>query len=589
MVSDMTAARVRLANLVRLVASGLSMTTCLVGCKSSTPPTATEADATSPPLDCAAAADGGDWPMYGQNICNTHASPSTAITAQNVGRLAVQWKLTTPGDISATPAVVGGKVYFPDWSGLFFRVDAASGHVDWSRSVSDILGLSTDGGAVDGATAEGGDDAGAGDDASNGDVGGGLSGTRSSAVPVSRGTPVVTGNLVIFGVATPPATLVAVDRDTGALVWKTVVDSNPWALVAASPALYDGVLYVGISSAEEFASYSDPSHTFTFRGSVVAVDPTNGRLIWRTPTIDDDVYYNPDGTPSGFSGAAVWSSSPTIDVKRKQVYVTSGNNYAVPASFPDGGTLPSGDRLESIIALDLATGKVRWSQRMTTGDTWNFTLFSNPDFDFGCGANLFQATIAGTTHDVVGAGQKSGVYWALDADTGSVLWHTQVGPGGHLGGIHWGTAVDGQRIYVGVNDENGVGYTLGGPQPEAGAGDAGPTKVGSWAALDPATGRILWQIANPAMSAPVAGASVNGPVTVVNGVVLVGSMDNDGTMFGFEASTGKQLWSFKSGATVYGGPAIADGMIFWGNGYPSRLLFGTPGNTLYAFAPPAGP
>src|SRR5581483_11983522 len=117
------------------------------------------------------------------------------------------------------------------------------------------------------------------------------------------------------------------------------------------------------------------------------------------------------------------------------------------------------------------------------------------------------------------------VYWAVDADTGQVLWHTQVGPGGHLGGIHWGTAVDDERIYVGVNDESDVSYPLGGT-----AADGGTTSVGSWAALDPATGQILWQVANPTMTAPLNQASVNGPVTVVNGVVLVGSMDMMGTM-----------------------------------------------------------
>jgi polyvinyl alcohol dehydrogenase (cytochrome) len=88
------------------------------------------------------------------------------------------------------------------------------------------------------------------------------------------------------------------------------------------------------------------------------------------------------------------------------------------------------------------------------------------------------------------------------------------------------------------------------------------------------------------MTAPVGGASVNGPVTVVNGVVLVGSMDDMGTMLAFEASTGRQLWSFVSGATLYGAPAVAGGVVYWGNGYPQRLGFGTPGNTLYALSVP---
>jgi polyvinyl alcohol dehydrogenase (cytochrome) len=156
-----------------------------------------------------------------------------------------------------------------------------------------------------------------------------------------------------------------------------------------------------------------------------------------------------------------------------------------------------------------------------------------------------------------------------------------VGPGGHLGGIHWGTATDGVRVYVGVNDQLGTSYKLGGAGEQAGQA----TSVGSWAALDAVSGKTLWQVANPAMTSPLNGASVNGPLAVVNGVVFGGSMDADGWMYAFDATSGKILWSFKSGGTIYSGAAIADGVVYWGNGYPqARLFFGTPGNTLYAFA-----
>ena len=399
-------------------------------------------------------------------------------------------------------------------------------------------------------------------------------------MPIARGTPVVSGNLVISADATTSATVFALDQATGALVWQTVLDTNPYAVIASSPALDGGILYVGVSSGEEGAGLTDTNHVYTIRGSVAAIEASTGKLLWQTPMIDDDVYFKPDGSLAGYAGAAVWSGTPTIDRRRKQVYVTTGNNYAVAPAFADGGTLPAGDHLESIVALDLATGKGRWSQRMTSGDVWTFAMFQNHDYDFGCGANLFQATVGGASHDVVGAGQKSGVYWAVDADTGAVLWKTQVGPGGHLGGIHWGAAVDDKRIYVGVNDNYGTSYKLGGTGEYAGK----PYTVGSWAALDPATGETLWQVPNTTMTAEVNGASVNGPVTVVNGVVLAGSMDDVGTMLAFDATSGKQLWSYLSGATVYGAPAIVNGVVYWGNGYPQRLFFGTPGNTLYAFS-----
>jgi polyvinyl alcohol dehydrogenase (cytochrome) len=599
---------------------------------SSSPPSAmapAPAPTTPPaPLDCAQG-DAGGWPTFAGNVCGTRAgSTSDPITAQTVSKLTVKWKFTASGDVSATPAVVGGQVYFGDWGGMFYRLDAATGQVVWARSVADILNPSldagsdaategTDAGLADGpmadsespsATAEAGTldggapeaaaadaaqaaPADAGDDAepapepvdaAAGDGAAAGTGLKLAFNATVRNTPVVANGLVIFGVTTAP-TMVALDQNTGAVVWRAALDSNPFAVITSSPILEDGRIYLGVSSGEEAASLISPSYVCCkFRGSVVALDAATGKVLWQTYTIEDGTYRNADGTLSGFAGAAVWST-PTLDRNRKLLYVSTGNNYAAPAAVVDGGApLPAGDHVESILALDLATGAIRWSQRMTTGDIWTFGNTSGPDWDFGAGPNLFQISIDGGLHDIVGAGQKSGAYWAIDADTHSVLWHTQVGPGGHLGGIQWGTATDGTRVYIGVNDQTGTKYRLGGPGH---AGNAGLTAVGSWAALDPASGATLWQVANPAMTAPLNGASVNGPVSVVNGVVFGGSMDSDGMMYAFDASSGKILWSFKSGGTVYGGPAIVDGVVYWGSGYPSsRLGFGTPGTALYAFA-----
>jgi polyvinyl alcohol dehydrogenase (cytochrome) len=559
----------------------------LAGCKITAGTGVPDAAVSSAPLDCAA--DSGDWPMYGQNLCNTRTAQSSPITPQRVPGLAVQWTYAAAGDISATPAVVGGQLFFPDWGGMMNCVDAQTGRAVWTRSIAAILGDEGDAGdAVD----DGGPAADAAGDAAADAAADAQTASISYSSPattgiVARGTPVVTANSVIFGVATAGnARMAAVDRATGALAWQTLLDPHPYALITSSPALDGNVVYVGVSSGEEGAVLVDTSYACcTFRGSVAALDATTGAILWQTPTIDDDVYLRADGSLSGYAGSAVWSGTPTVDHKRSALYITTGNNYSEPADQADSGQpLPDGDRIESIIALDLTSGKLLWSQRMTSGDVWNFALFSNHDYDFGCAANLFQATIGGVTHDVVGAGQKSGVYWAVDADTGTTLWKTQVGPGGHLGGIHWGAAVDGVHVYAGVNDESGMAYTLGGTHPDGGAST---TTVGSWAALDPATGETLWQVPNPSMTAPLAGASVNGPLATVNGVVFAGSMDADGTMFALDGATGAVRWSFKSGATVYGGPAIVGGVVYWGNGYPSsRLGFGTPGGTLYAFSIP---
>ena len=132
---------------------------------------------------------------------------------------------------------------------------------------------------------------------------------------------------------------------------------------------------------------------------------------------------------------------------------------------------------------------------------------AGPDYDFGVGPNLFSVTIDGKEQDVIGAGQKSGVYWALNPDNGEILWSTLVGPGGTLGGIEWGTAVDGERIYAAVANTNRIPHELISGEVTTG---------GSWSALDPATGEILWQTADPLENL------LTGPLSVANGVVYGG-------------------------------------------------------------------
>jgi len=110
--------------------------------------------------------------------------------------------------------------------------------------------------------------------------------------------------------------------------------------------------------------------------------------------------------------------------------------------------------------------------------------------------------------------------------------------------------------------------------------NGGPTiNWGSWAALDPRSGRILWQVADP-----TPGAVDPGAVSVANGVMYAGSYS--GSMYAFNARSGRILWSFASGGSVVGGPSIVDGTVFWGSGY--GRIGGTPNNKVYAFHVPPG-
>ena len=171
-------------------------------------------------------------------------------------------------------------------------------------------------------------------------------------------------------------------------------------------------------------------------------------------------------------------------------------------------------------------------------------------------------TAAGKMRELVGAGQKSGDYWALDPSTGALVWKTNTGPGGTAGGLQWGSAVDGKRIYTANANSNQVSYQ-------------GSTS-GIWSALDAATGQILWQ------TRPEHGGGTSGPVTTANGVVFGCSLDDDGYMYALDAATGAELWSFASGGSCLSGAAISNGTVYWGSGY-SNFGFGTPNNKLYAF------
>jgi polyvinyl alcohol dehydrogenase (cytochrome) len=178
------------------------------------------------------------------------------------------------------------------------------------------------------------------------------------------------------------------------------------------------------------------------------------------------------------------------------------------------------------------------------------------DWSFATGSpQLFRITSAGQTRDVVGIGEKSGIYWAFDATTGEVIWHTLIGPYSEPGGVTWGAAHDGQRIYVTLTNADHTPYKLASGKI---------TDGGFWSALDPATGKILWQTAEPK------GALVYAAPVVANGVLYVSSLEGaEGKQFyALDPATGAILWQFAAGGSVGAHPAVANGMVVWGSGAP---------------------
>ncbi len=342
-----------------------------------------------------------------------------------------------------------------------------------------------------------------------------------------------------------------------------------------------------MTSNEEFAA-SDASYPCcSVVGSLVALKASNGHKLWQTFT-----------APSGYAGANIWGSHAVVDKARGTIFVGTGNNYSIPTApaytqcINNGGTevscIDPNDHADSIIALNMTTGAIKWATRLmnwnqqyTEGvangtDFWNTSCGGyfgppvncppnpGPDYDFGSSPNeiTYQSALGPVT--IIGAGQKSGIYYALDPDTGAVLWQTQVGPGSSLGGMEWGSASDGNLIYVAIANLYGIPYAAG--------------SAGSWSALDPATGKVVWQTADPN------GAVDLGPLAVSKGVVYAPSMSgtaNAPTMFALNASTGDVLWSYAPGSSVIAGASIAQDTVFWGSGYAHLGIPGFTGNTQF--------
>jgi polyvinyl alcohol dehydrogenase (cytochrome) len=193
----------------------------------------------------------------------------------------------------------------------------------------------------------------------------------------------------------------------------------------------------------------------------------------------------------------------------------------------------------------------------------------------------------GHWRDVVGFGGKSGVYTLLDAITGEFIWDSLLGPGGDQGGMEWGTAFDGTRIYASITNHHHFPYKL----TQQGVLTNTTVTGGSWSALDPLTGKILWQTADPQTENSAVLGTVGvwdlAPVTVANGVLYAASMAKSASqqqMFALSAATGEILWRFSAGSSVNSGPAVVKGTVYWGSGYSRSGIEGSGNTRLYAFS-----
>ncbi len=413
---------------------------------------------------------------------------------------------------------------------------------------------------------------------------------------LADGTPL----LVFSGI---DSTVHAVDPRTGKALWTKPVGSYSYSMTSGTPTILKDRVIVPVSQFEISFAADNAHDCCTNHGYVLSLDPKTGAQQWRYDTMEEakPIRDRGDGKMlKGPSGAPIWNS-PVVDEKRGLVYFGTGESNSPPAH----------KNTNALIAIDLKTGKEKWSHHATKDDIFNSGCGLNPqptrlnctkapetvfrDVDFGA------SLILGTHKDgkqLVYAGQKSGSVWALEPDTGKVVWRTPLGTGGALGGIHWGIAYDNDTIYAPIT-------SVGRPIP--GEWDGDPNIKPGLYALDAKTGKIKWQF-NPE---PPAGTPAPAPgtrggwrgnvfstaPTLIDGTVVTAALN--GQIYVNDAKTGKLLWTYetakefdgingvkgKGGAIDSNSITAASGLLLVNSGYG---MFGQAGgNMLLAFKPKA--
>jgi polyvinyl alcohol dehydrogenase (cytochrome) len=488
---------------------------------------------TSPAPKFSVAAD--DWNGWGVDPGNSRYQPKPGLSAADVPKLKLKWAFGYPKDPMAwaQPTVAGGRIFVGSVAGHVYSLDAKSGCIYWTYSAGQGAGV-------------------------------------RSAVTLAK---LANGKWVAyFGDIKGNAH--ALDAETGTLLWKMKLDDHPVARITGAPVFLNGHLFVPMSSIEEASAQQKGYVCCTFRGSLSSLDAATGKVLWKSYSVTDPpktYKQNKDGVDmKGPAGAAIWSS-PTIDLKRKLVYVATGNSY----------TEVETNTSDSILAFDMESGRLMWSAQVQPKDNFiigcprgvNCPEEVGPDFDFGSSPVLKKLP---NGKDIIVAGQKSGVVWGLDPDNrGKVLWQTRLGKGSALGGVEWGHGADDRYAYVAISDR----IVREGGSP-------------GLYALDLATGAKKWEAlppqgvpGNPAQSAAI---------SIIPGAVFSGALN--GHFRAYSTADGQILWDFdtnkkfdtvngveaKGGSLDAGGPTIAHGMVYTNSGY--GIFGGVPGNVLLAFS-----
>jgi polyvinyl alcohol dehydrogenase (cytochrome) len=502
------------------------------------------------------------WNGWGVDLEQHRFQPGgmAQLTAEQVPKLKLKWAFGFPGVFraQAQATVAGGRVFVGSFERRVYSLSAETGCIFWAFDTDAPV--------------------------------------RTAVSLGQNGS----GWAAYFG--DQRANAYAVDAVTGKPLWKTHVEEFPGAVITGAPALAEGRLYVPTSSMEEVFAGNPKYECCRFRGSISALDAATGKVLWKSYTVAEEprpIRNSKAGVQLwGPSGAGVWSS-PTVDLKSRTLYATTGDSYSDPAALTS----------DSFLAFDMETGKLKWSLQMTKGDAFNVNCgapaemrtncpeANGPDFDFGSSPILVEL---GNERRALIAGQKSGMVYALDPDKqGELLWRRRVGHGGAAGGVQWGSAADAKKVYVALSD------VVMKPVPPGTPG-ARDTAFGFAAQLDPKTGgglfalkldtgEIAWQTPHPGCGdSPGCSPAQSAAVTAIPGVIFSGGLD--GHLRAYSAQDGHILWDvdtakdFKTanGVKAHGGAldgpgaVVVGGTLFVNSGY--AFLGAAPGNVLLAFS-----
>ncbi len=537
--------------------------------------------------------DPNDWPTYNRDLLGTRHNPAeSAIGRANAGRLVEKWRFPAAGSgreigvVHATPIVVDGFVYFGTATDATFYKLRPDGTLAWSYRNPAYPPVPPPPAA--GPT-----------DAEYRTI------RFQSPAEGIVGSALVAGDTVYFGDV--GGWFYALDRSTGAERWKIDARAEPFPgahpinSFFASPILADGKLIVAGGALEQLVAALPGYKGCTGRGFVMALDPADGRILWKYDvgpkpepldppiTIEDSwgqhVFYHGPAT------SVVWST-PSFDAESNTLYFGTDVNTAPRRPTADN---PSFHTREScaVIALDARDGRERWVTQVSPGDVWTNAMRGyDPesgrykDQAIGDTPKPYAIDVDGVSTEVVGVGCKNGGFYVLRAADGQIVANTPIYTGpptypltpapdprtialpGLIGGLQTGCATDGQSIFT-----NGIDVVQLGNQAQAALSGVPPT-AGRVVALGRDTKTERWRHERPKVATlggpppkttyKNVGDPVASGIAVANGVLYFTTVGS-GRLVALDSSTGSVLREFPLGP-VWCGPSVSRGRVYVGTG-----------------------